>query len=130
MPRMRARVTQPRESGHARTNCSQERGEFALVLERNGSQRVFEVRLTRPWCGWQRASRVAVAVHGLSEQRHFAHAGVHEALDLVHDLRGGAVALWTARIRHYAIRAALVAALHDCYECGGAGSPWLCTRAQ
>ena len=67
--------------------------------------------------------RVVPGVHRLTEQRDLADAALDHLRDLVDDLALGAVALGTARGRHDAEGAALVAALHHGDEAGDLGAP-------
>ena len=56
---------------------------------------------------------VAVGLDGLAEERHFAHAAVHEVRDLLADLVDGPAGLAAAAVGDDAVGAELVAAVDD-----------------
>ncbi len=91
---------------------------------------MLEVRLPRPGRDRQRTLRIAVAIHGLPEQRDLTHASIDQQPNFGQDFARAAVALGAARVRHDAIRATLVAALHDRHERRGTGAARLCLRVQ
>ena len=55
----------------------------------------------------------AIGIHVLSQQHHFFHAVLHEPFDLGYDVLRSAAALPAAGVRHDAVCAEVVAAVHD-----------------
>jgi hypothetical protein len=74
--------------------------------------------------------RLVPRVHRLTEQRDLPHARRHQPLRFGDDLITGAIALGAACVRHDAIRAALIAALHDRDVGAYLASQWLRVRLQ
>ena len=64
---------------------------------------------------------VAVGIHGLTEQRHIAHAVVDQLGDLAHDIVDRAARFLAAAVGHDAVGAKKVAAVDDRHVGGDAG---------
>src|SRR5690606_29923030 len=114
-------IAKSRQLGNRRNYRPKQRRKLCFVLGREPAPPPAPDAFAGSRRRLQATGGITVAVDGLPKERYLASAGLYQALDFIHYLRGRAVALAASGEGYDTERASLIAALHRRHECAWLG---------